>query len=497
MNGKFPWLPRLGFSLFVLCLATQAISGEHTLFAFDCRALPFQAGVRLNLEGFRVSALGPSNVALAPGLAGSPDSKGVLFYGSVCEVDGEYWMWYLGLGEKDGRRHPRVCFARSKDGKSWTKPDLDLVDFGGNRRNNLVEFSSGDFPLIGCVVLFDPEDTNPERRFKMIFEASKYQYALAVAYSADGLRWKESPGNPRGPLLEPCGLIKRDGAYYVNGQGKGHWAPGQTNRMLVTHVSYDFEKWTQSNALGFRRDAIPPRATSLTGKEDGEQVHVGAALWDRGNVIIGMYGQWHGHPSNDRRLVGIDVGLLVSHDALSFHEPIPDFPIVSAREITWDMPYERAPALMQGQAFANIGDESYFWYSVWGIPAAGIRLAKWPRDRLGYLQPFVGPKQNAEVTSEAVGIGDQPVTIALNVTGLNDHSRVRVAILDEQFQELPGNRLTESVDLVQSGLRQKVTWSGKSSVTHRGRIRVQIKFTGARPEDVKLYAIYVTPLEGH
>ncbi|MSU48044.1 MAG: hypothetical protein EXS37_02970 [Opitutus sp.] len=496
MSREFLWLRRIVFPLLVVFVATRAVSAEHTLFAFDGRALPFQTGVRLRLDGFRVSALGPSNIALAPGPSGSPDRKGVLFYGSVCEVNGEYWMWYLGLGEPEGRAHPRVCFARSKDGRTWAKPTLNLADFGGNRQNNLVEFSTGDFPLIGCVVLYDPEGTNPERRFKMIFEAPKHQYRLAVAYSSDGLRWQESPGNPRGPWLEPCGLIKRDGTYYLNGQGKGHWAPGDqmTDRVLVTHISYDFDNWTQPSALGFRRDAIPPRATNLTGKEDGEQVHLGASLWNRGNVIVGIYGQWHGHPSNDRRLVGIDLGLLVSHDALSFQEPIPDFPLVSAREITWDLPYERAPALMQGQAFANIGGESCFWYSVWGVPAAGIRLAKWPRDRLGYLQPFGGPTQNAEIISEAIAMGDRPVAVSLNVAGLNDLSRIRVAILDEQFRELPGYRLSEFVDTVQSGLRQKIAWSGKSDVTHKGRIRVQIRFGGARPEDVKLYAIYLTPL---
>ena len=31
-----------------------------------------------------------------------------------------------------------------------------------------------------------------------------------------------------------------------------------------------------------------------------EEVHVGASFWNRGAVILGISGQWHGHPSGDR-----------------------------------------------------------------------------------------------------------------------------------------------------------------------------------------------------
>ena len=71
-------------------------------------------------------------------------------------------------------------------------------------------------------------------------------------------------------------------------------------------------------------------------------------------------------------------------------------------------PLERAPALMQGQGFANIGKETLFWYSVWVVPTAGIRVARWDRDRLGYLQPFVAEK-NAAPHFSPVAKGDKPV----------------------------------------------------------------------------------------
>ncbi len=356
---------------------------EQVLFAFDEYALPLQHGLRLKLNSYRSPGeQGASNLAVPVGPPGSADGRGVIYYGTVLEVNGELWMWYLGMGDQDEGRQYRVCFAKSKDGKSWEKPNVGLVDYGGNRRNNLVDLDQGKFSVAGCVVFYDTQDTDANRRFKMLFTGTKYPGLLfGVAYSPDGLRWTESPDNPRGAVkFEPQGGIQWNGAFYVNGQGGRHWAPDGWIRTLNTHISYDFENWTESTVLGFRRDPLPPRPVAHTGGVDGEQVHLGAGLWNRGNVIVGFYGQWHGHPTNDRRWVSMDIGLVVSHDALHFREPIPDFRIIQAAESTssWlpsgqPTSLERAPALMQGQGFANVGNETLFWYSVWVVPTAGLR----------------------------------------------------------------------------------------------------------------------------
>ena len=122
-------------------------------------------------------------------------------------------------------------------------------------------------------------------------------------------------------------------------------------------------------------------------------MHLGAALWNRGNVIVGLYGQWHGPANNDRRHVEMDLGLVVSNDGLHYSEPIPDFPMVAAAEDgmnhlprPWNFKHA---ALAQGQGFENIGGETLFWYAPWPEQLSdGVRVATWQRDRLGCLQPF-------------------------------------------------------------------------------------------------------------
>jgi len=207
-----------------------------------------------------------------------------------------------------------------------------------------------------------------------------------------------------------------------------------------------------------------------------------------------VYGQWHGHPSNDRKWVGIDLGLVISHDALQYYEPVPDFRLVQAKEHlpdNWNI--SRMPALMQGQGFANVGDETLFWYSIWPNPVGGVRLASWVRDRLGYLQPFVAAERTPHLISAPIEIGGGPVTISLNVDGLSANSSVKVAVLDEQLREIPGYRAADCSGPVESGLSRIVSWSGKDQVTAAGPIRFRLDFGGVRPEDIKFYAAYVEP----
>ncbi len=151
------------------------------LFPFDDHSIPIQSGVELHLQGKQTGH--GSKPAVPLGEPGAHDSEWIAYYGTVLRVDGELWMWYLGQGP-DEHWHQRVCLARSKDGRTWEKPDLGLVEYHGSTHNNLV--------------FHEPDDPVPDKRFKMAFQPRKHSARVCVAYSADGLTWRESPNNPVG-----------------------------------------------------------------------------------------------------------------------------------------------------------------------------------------------------------------------------------------------------------------------------------------------------------
>ena len=151
-------------------------------------------------------------------------------------------------------------------------------------------------------------------------------------------------------------------------------------------------------------------------------------------------------------------------------------------------------ALMQGQGFENVGDETLFWYAPWPEQLSnGVRIATWKRDRLGYFQAADMTRKTAQlrhVISAPIDLEGQPCSVSLNVDGLSEYSQITVDILDERFQPLEGYSREDCLPFT-SGFHQKVKWKRGEWVKGKETIRVRLNFTGIRPEDPKVYTIYV------
>lgn len=470
---------------------------QIVLFPFDDHSVPLQTGLELQLIPHRTWPESPARIVVPPGETGTPDSRAVCYYGTVTRVDDELWMWYLGQDDRDDTWFQRICFAKSTDGYHWEKPDLGLVSHRGDAHNNLVDLNQGTHHVQACVVFYEPDEPDTRRRFKMAYQCRHYNNHFAVAYSEDGLTWREAEDNPVGPHLEMAGGVRCNGVYVLSGQGGTHPRP---SRQMVNHISYDFENWSESFHLGLQRgdSFLDPHGTNV-----GPQVHLGAAMWNRGNVIVGVYGQWNGHHTNDRRFTHMDLGLTVSNDALHHHEPIREFPFVSSSQDGWaqlpdgDPSITKYPALIQGQGFENVGEETLFWYGPWPEQISdGVRVAVWERDRLGcfrgYLQNGWQPDRSHHFVSAPIDLQGAQARVSVNADGLGDRGQVRVEILDEQLRPIEGYGHDDANPIRTSGLSQPALWGARQRIDVGNRnIRLRVHIEGVRPEDVRIYAAYL------
>ncbi len=118
-----------------------------------------------------------------------------------------YRMYYLARGSaKDtpdgsGNFGP-VGYAESQDGIHWTKPLLDVYSLPGHPKTSLG-FALTQPPLRqveGPAIIKDERDPDPQRRYKLFFSKGRDRVTptegFSVAFSPDGLRWKEYDGNP-------------------------------------------------------------------------------------------------------------------------------------------------------------------------------------------------------------------------------------------------------------------------------------------------------------
>lgn len=174
-----------------------------------------------------VPSQAPSNIHLAvrraektgPVLENDRPWECGIGYHTLLAVDGRYKLWYEVRTPGNGDGSGVLCYAESADGIHWTKPKLGLVEFGGNKANNIVygEQVAGHW-FHGNSVFLDPKAPAAER-FKLIYMAKATPEEIAafkaahpasvspvgerkklfirLAHSADGLHWIPRPD----PLL--------------------------------------------------------------------------------------------------------------------------------------------------------------------------------------------------------------------------------------------------------------------------------------------------------
>ena len=121
-----------------------------------------------------------------------------------------YKAWQLTVHEgKLIQPHPLfACYAESRDGIHWEKPELGLVEFNGSTKNNIL-LAPGRIGNVdadpGHIAVFkdDFPSCPPEARYKAIVR-SRGPNGLLPFKSADGLRWfpmSDGPVITEGPSI--------------------------------------------------------------------------------------------------------------------------------------------------------------------------------------------------------------------------------------------------------------------------------------------------------
>lgn len=116
----------------------------------DDHSFPLVRGVELKMHQPEKYS---GNPIVERGQKGAPDSKRAVSPTVLREAN-RWRMWYAARdASKDVVDGMRVAYAESKDGLNWKKPDLGLVEYKGDRHNNLGDAKSG---LNTVSVLYDP-----------------------------------------------------------------------------------------------------------------------------------------------------------------------------------------------------------------------------------------------------------------------------------------------------------------------------------------------------
>ncbi len=375
-------------------------------------------------------------------------------YGTVLHEGGKFRMWYYGMQSAPSVLHQGsglravhhegpVCYAESIDGLHWTKPNLGQVSFHGGSDNNAIALPAEETE--GAFLIRDDSDPNPARRYKMIYEnTSGPRPVVESAISADGIVWVGHGRVAR--LLEPSSFYRFNGLFTVNAQNLAYVSEGghQAGRQGYAWFSPDFDHWLPESGESF---LLPEPANPNDRGHDRQyvQVHLGVGAVSYGNVMVGLYCQWHdGAMPGDWFGVGTtfgDFGLLVSSDGQHFREPVKGHVFLSRHQsrakIAPDIRGEEV-LTQSGNSILNVGNETWIYHGRWMNTEnpkdwyTEIALATLPRDRWGALG-LAPHAAEGTVWSAPLTLGTG-VQVTLNADGVQG---CRVEIADANFRLLP------------------------------------------------------------
>lgn len=381
-----------------------------------------------------------------------------------------------------------MCYATSKDGLSWDRPNLGLVEFQGSTANNLLPPVKDGRMHAASSIIKDLREPDASRRYKSVAWRPKDKdgnFGVGVYFSPDGLRWEAYPGNPvlHGTsdvhtLLGWDERIQQYVGYFRPGQSQNLVPPAGNGLMRIIgySTSPDFEHWT-TIVPALVPDDLDPVDTQFYGMPAlyYEGVYFGFPWVFRTNLIT--------HVSQ----------LVHSRDGLHFTRTPFRNDVV---------PLGPTGAFDDGNAYMGkpVAHDGKIWIYYTGTRWRGaedlfdlgedvrdsIGLAILPLD--GFASIEAGPNVGTLTTRSLIFAGEDLI-VNLEASrkgyGLDEATSLRVEILDESEKPISGFALEQAVTLTSTNVAQVVTWEGTPRLSALAGQVVKLRF---HLRNVKLYA---------
>ena len=378
---------------------------------------------------------------------------------------GCYRMWYIAMGPKFG-----IALAESKDGIRW-------------RGSEYIDGPAGHWGLF----LHDegPGFTEPLRRYKMAYFGS----GLSLAFSADGMRFNAYADNPVLPW-NASDIPPYEPGYenVISDIIDGCWDPLRKEYLLGCKIErggypgkppHHAEGWRRCVGMSTSRDFITwarPRVIVTPDPANGMEEFYGFKPLVRGSLYIGflrvLRDDLPATPGGPVQGIGW-TELMTSRDGRNwtrYQEPFIDR---DPREGRWD----HAMA-WYGDSIA-VGDQEYIYF---GGYRAGHKVRGRKGDRVvgmavlrrnGFVSRDAGSEGGALKTWPGVLPGDL-LTVNANV-----REEMRVRLLDEHGEVLPGYDWPDCVPVYGNSVSHRIVWRGRPPLPRNCLISLEFALRAA------------------
>lgn len=265
--------------------------------------------------------------------------------------DGAWWdpqdklfkMWYMGGYVK------YTCYATSKDGIHWDKPELDV-----RPGTNIVHTSSRD----SVTVWLDLMEKDPQRRYKMfMYRHPDGGEVYSIYFSADGIHWgdcvaRSGPTGDRATVF--YNPFRKVWVYSI--RDYDHKTIGRYRRYSENADVLAAAKWEdRQSPFWVGSDMLDPQRPDL--KTPPELYNLDCVAYE--SLMIGLFSIWYGQPKDRAKPNDLCIGF--SRDGFHWQRPVHRPPFLGVSEKYGD--YNWANIQSAGGCCLIVGDKLYFYVS--------------------------------------------------------------------------------------------------------------------------------------
>ncbi len=395
--------------------------------------------------------------------------------------DGDlYRMYYRGGNFDEAHQksmHPDFfCYAESKDGIHWTRPDLGIIEFNGSKANNIILEGNAAHNLAPFI------DTNPnckpDERYKAV---GGVKGGLVTFKSTDAIHWQYLS---KEPVITKGYFDSLNTAFWDSTRGKYlefHRQYRDHVREIMTCFSPDFTHWSEPTWLEYTG---APRQHLYT--------NAIAPYFRAPALLIGLPMRYvPGRNPEKHSQDGVsDVGFMTSRDGKNFHR--------------WD------------EAFVRPGQQSDRWVNRNNLPAHGIvetspdvpdappelsfyategyyrgpatRLRRYTVRLDGFVSVSAPPNGGEMITKPLLfAKSGRPAKIQVNFA-TSAVGSVKYEVRGEDGKPLPRFALDDCDEIYGDSVDRAITWHGKSDVSQLADKPIQLRFV---MRDADLYALQI------
>ncbi len=420
-------------------------------------------------------------------------------YVSIVNNGEKFMMYYRGAGIASESGGQVTCYAESKDGITWTKPNLRIFEVNGTTKNNVVMLADAKQSPHNLVVIYDnrPEVPKSERYKAVGGVASSKKRSLRGLYryvSADGLNWV--------PFKDASALFPN--GHGMDSQNVLAWIPSENQyaiylrtwtgdkpedptllkgiRTIARSVSKDFINWSTPELMNFDTP-LEDLYTNAT-----QPYHRAPQL------LIAMPFRF-----SSKSKVLSNEEMLKNNIHKTMSPGVSDAVLMSSRG---GNTYQRKFM----ESFIRPGADQHNWAARSNVPAMGVIPTGNNEMSVFVTRAYGSPDIFMErMTLRVDGFASlharydegfvitKPVVLNGSSFLLNYATSsigyVQIVLLDEEGKEIPGYGLANAIKMQGDRIDEKITWLGDKTLKELAGKTVRIKFV-IRDADVYSFGIF-------